>query len=160
VKTSSNGITVMHHFESCALEAYPDPGTGGDPWTIGWGDTGPDVQEGLCINQAEADRRFNARLADEFEPGVEAMLEQEPTQGQFDALVCFAYNCGLAALRGSTLLRLFNVGDFDGAAEPFRVWVRSGGKVMLGLRRRRAAEKALFLGASGLCAIAAGQAVS
>ncbi|MDB5975133.1 MAG: glycoside hydrolase family 24 [Nevskia sp.] len=160
MKTSSNGIAVIQYFEQCKLEAYPDPGTGGAPWTIGWGDTGPDVIPGMCINQAEADGRLAKRLVQEFEPAINEMVQQQPTQGQFDALVCLGYNIGLPNLRGSTLMRLFNLADLEGAAEQFLVWNRSGGKVMLGLRRRRAAEKALFLGASGLRAIAAGQAVS
>jgi len=168
MKTSTNGVQVMHYFEQCRLKAYPDPATGGAPWTIGWGDTGPDVVPGLTITQDEADARFARRLVREFEPGVMSLVKVPLTQGQFDALVCFAYNVGLdddtdtlaEGLGDSTLLRKVNAGDFAGAADQFQFWNKAAGKVMLGLRRRRAAEKALFEGMSGAQAIAIGAAVS
>lgn len=160
MKTSTNGVQVLHYFESCRLKAYPDPATGGKPFTIGWGDTGPDVAPGLVITQDEADARFTRRLSDEFGPGVMSALQVVPTQGQFDAMVCLSYNIGLGNFRSSTLLRKFNAGDVPGADAQFLVWNRANGKVMLGLRRRRAAEQALFRGLSGDQAIAVGAAVS
>lgn len=153
MNTSKNGIQVMHFFESCRLTAYPDPATGGAPWTIGWGDTGPSVVPGLKITQAEADARFANRLTAEFEPGVLSKITRAATQGQFDALVCLAYNIGLRNLGSSTLLRKFNEGDVAGAADQFSVWNKAAGKVMLGLSRRRSAERALFKGLSGSQAI-------
>jgi len=168
MKTSSNGVQVMHYFERCKLKAYPDPGSAdGHPWTVGWGDTGPDVKPGTCISQEEADSRFARRLSREFEPGVMSLSKVPLTQGQFDALVCFAYNVGLdidadtkaEGLGDSTLLRMVNAGDFAGAAGQFQAWNKNDGKVMLGLRRRRAAERALFQGMNGDQAIAIGAAV-
>lgn len=159
MKTSPDGIAVMHYFESCELEAYPDPGSSdGHPWTIGWGDTGPDVYRGLVITQADADARFENRLSREFEPGV-TKAAVTPEQDQFDAMVCLAYNIGVTAFTKSTLLRKFNAGDTPGADAQFPAWNKNDGKVMLGLRRRRAAEQALFRGASGAEAIAIGKAV-
>ena len=159
MKTSSNGVAVMHYFEQCRLKAYPDPGSkDGTPWTIGWGDTGPDVVPGLHITQDEADIRFAKRLAREFEPGVSALINGA-TQGQFDALVCLAYNIGLPNFKSSTLLRKFNAGDIPGADAQFPRWNKNDGKPMLGLTRRRAAEQALFRGLSGDQAIAVGAAV-
>lgn len=159
-KTSADGQAVMHYFEQCRLEAYPDPATGGKPWTIGWGDTGPDVVPGLVITQQQADERFAKRLHREFEPGVLDLLQREPSQSQFDAFVSLAYNIGLANFRGSTALRKFNQGDDSGAADAILMWNKAAGKVMLGLKRRRAAERARYLGASGKQAIAIGAAVS
>ncbi len=159
MKTSSNGVAVMHYFEQCRLKAYPDPGTGAAPWTIGWGDTGPDVVPGLTITQDEADSRFAKRLTREFEPGVLDAVQQNVTQAQYDGMVCLAYNIGMGNFRSSTLLRKFNLGDVAGADAQFLVWNKAGGKVMLGLRRRRAAEQALFRGMSGDQAIAIWAAV-
>lgn len=153
MKTSPIGIALMHHFEQCRLSAYPDPGTGGDPWTIGWGDTGPDVKEGLTITQEEADERFANRLAREFEPGVEDRTNGA-TQAQFDAMVSLAYNIGLGNFRTSTVLRKHNAGDFQGAADAFPMWNKAGGRVMKGLQRRRAAERQVYLGATASDAIA------
>ncbi len=67
-------------------------------------------------------------------------------QHEFDALVAFAYNVGLGAFRKSTLLRLLNKGDKASAAKQFDRWNKAGGKMLAGLTRRRAAERAMFEG--------------
>ncbi len=154
---SADGLAILRYFESCRLEAYWD--ADGKVWTIGWGDTGPDVVQGLRITQAEADQRLQRRLAHEFVPGVLNALTRPATQAQLDAMVDLAYNIGVEAFQGSTLVRLFNAGDQAGAAEQFPRWNKSGGKVLLGLRRRRAADRARFLGASGAEAIKIGAAI-
>ena len=74
------------------------------------------------------------------------LLTVQATQGQFDALVSFAFNLGLGALRGSTLLKKLNVGNVKGAADQFLLWVNAAGKVLPGLQKRRQDERALFLG--------------
>ncbi|QHS36118.1 lysozyme [Alcaligenes faecalis] len=155
---SPDGLAILQYFESCRLEAYWD--ADGKVWTIGWGDTGPDVVEGLRITQAEADERLRRRLAREFVPGVLAALTRSVNQAQLDAMVDLAYNIGTSAFQGSTLVRLFNAGDVGGAAEQFPRWNKSGGKVLLGLRRRRAADRARFLSASGAEAIKIGVAIA
>ncbi len=115
--------------------------------------------KGLRITQAEADERLQRRLAREFLPGVLKALTCTATQAQLDAMVDLAYNIGVGAFQSSTLVRLFNAGDQAGAAEQFPRWNKSGGKVLLGLRRRRAADRARFLGASGAEAIKIGAAI-
>ena len=158
MKTSPNGIAVMHHYEGCELTAYPDPATGGDPITIGYGCTGPDIKRGMTITQDEANVMFAKCLVREFEPGVNAALTGTPTQGQFDACVCLSFNIGLSAFRASTLVRKFNMGDIAGAADQFPRWDKAAGQSMKGLRRRRAAERALFQGMTSDQAIAVGAA--
>lgn len=148
----------MHRFESCKLKAYPDPKTGGEPWTIGWGHTGPEVHKGLVWTQEKADAEFRNDLA-ESELHVREAVTVPLTQGQFDALVSIIYNVGpgsrtksgiirLKDGRPSTLLWKLNSGDYGGAAAEFDKWVSPGTNVEFGLRRRRAAEKQLFLGGS------------
>ncbi|MDK7586203.1 lysozyme [Alcaligenes faecalis subsp. phenolicus] len=154
---SPDGLAILQYFESCRLEAYWD--ADGKVWTIGWGDTGPDVVKGLRITQAEADQRLQRRLAREFVSGVLKALTRPATQAQLDAMIDLAYNIGVSAFQGSTLVRLFNAGDQAGAAEQFPRWNKSGGKILLGLRRRRAADRARFLGASGAEAIKTGAAI-
>lgn len=154
---SADGLAILRYFESCRLEAYWD--SDGKVWTIGWGDTGPDVVKALRITQAEADERLQRRLAREFVPGVLKALTRPVNQAQLDAMVDLAYNIGVSAFQGSTLVRLFNASDQAGAAEEFLRWNKSGGKVLLGLRRRRAADRARFLGASGASAIKVGAAI-
>jgi lysozyme len=66
-------------------------------------------------------------------------------QGAFDALVSISFNFGLGNLQRSTIRMRANRGDWEGAAEAFRMWVKGGGRVLPGLVRRREAEIALFL---------------
>ena len=123
-----------------------------DPWTIGWGHTAPDVFPGKVISKDEADLLEHADLA-YFEAGVTRLVKVPLTDNQFSALVSFAYNCGLdedediiaEGLGDSTLLKKLNAGDYAGAAEQFLVWTKSGGEVLPGLKKRRAAERELFL---------------
>ena len=99
MKVSDNGLALIKKFEGCRLTAYADVG---GVWTIGWGQTGPDVVEGLTITQAQADARLRAEV-DRFAEGVLSGLKVPVNQNQFDALVSFAYNVGLGAFRSSTL---------------------------------------------------------
>ncbi|MFL6857600.1 MAG: lysozyme [Allosphingosinicella sp.] len=151
---SDNCTHLIKTFEGCekkrpdgSFEAYPDPGTGADPWTIGWGSTGADIRPGTVWTQAQCDARFKDHVA-EFARGVaSALADARTSQAQFDAMVCFAYNVGLANFRSSTLLRKHKAGDFAGAAIEFAKWNKANKKVLAGLTRRRAAEAALYGGA-------------
>ena len=140
----TKGFALIKEFEGCFLTAYPDPGSGGDPWTIGWGHTGSDVYPGLVISQAKADELFEQDMQ-YFVNGTKNLIKVPCTDEQFGALVSFAYNCGLGALGGSTLLKYFNSGNIQAAADQFPLWNRAANGVMPGLVRRRAAERALFL---------------
>ncbi|HHJ4404335.1 TPA: lysozyme [Citrobacter freundii] len=148
MQTSHEGIALIKCFEGCRLTAYPDPGTGGAPWTIGYGWTHPidgkPVKPGMTIDQETADRLLKTGLVG-YENDVLKVVRVKLTQGQFDALVSFAYNVGSRALSTSTLLKKLNAGDIKGAADEFLRWNKSGGKVMPGLTNRREAERALFL---------------
>lgn len=138
------GITLVKQFEGCVLHAYPDPGTGGDPWTIGYGHTGSDVHPGVTWTQAQADVALE-RDVQRFADDVNVMVTHSVSPNQFAALVSFAYNLGPTALAESTLLRLVNAGDYANAALQFARWTYAGGRQLPGLVRRRAAERALFL---------------
>lgn len=145
MKISDEGIALIKEFEGLELNSYPDPGTGGDPWTVGYGHTGPEVRPGMTITEQEAEDMLRADLQ-AFENCVSnACAGIAMTQAQFDALVCWTFNVGCNAMRGSTLLRKLRSGDEDGAAAEFLRWNRSGGRVMAGLTRRRQAERDLFL---------------
>lgn len=157
MRTSKAGLDLVKSFENCArdigggkFQAYPDPGTGGKPWTIGWGSTrdfqGNPITPGTVWSQDQCDRKKAEDMA-AFERDVRDILGGAPTtQHQFDALVSFAYNCGSANLRKSTLMRLHKRGDYAAAAKQFVRWNRAAGKVMKGLTRRRMAEAALYMG--------------
>ena len=156
MRTSNEGIALLHHFESCRLVAYPDPGSkDGHPWTIGWGHTGPEVKKGLIWTQAQADAAFISDL--EATESLVSQMVPNASQAEFDAMVSFAYNLGATALRNSTLMKLYKAGDKRGAAEQFLRWNKNDGVIMYGLTKRRTAERALFLGASAHLAIITGE---
>ncbi len=153
------GIALIKRFEGCGRKradgrygAYPDPGTGGAPWTIGWGATGRDIGPGTVWTRQQCDARLEADLVRYAAQVDEALQDAPASQAQFDALTSFHYNTG--AIARATLTRKHRAGDFAGAAAEFERWVRAGGRVLRGLVRRRAAEKALY------CSAEAGSSVS
>lgn len=137
---TQNKQTIKDH-EGLRLTAYKD---GGGVWTIGYGHTGADVREGLTIPLSEAERllTLDLRVA---EGHVNKLVQVNLNQNQFDALVSFVYNLGGDAFRSSTLLKLLNAGDYEGAANQFQRWNKDNGKVVPGLTNRRGKERELFL---------------
>lgn len=148
MQTSSEGINLIKSFEGLELKAYPDPATGGKPYTIGHGTTiypsGMPVKLGdTCTAQQAMDYLRNDLK--KFENGVNNLVKVKLSQGHFDALVSFAYNLGLGNLGSSTLLKKLNAGDYLGASNELLRWDKAAGKVMAGLTRRRQAERQMFL---------------
>src|SRR5258706_13246890 len=120
MKVSPSGVALIKESEALRLEAYPDPATGGEPWTIGWGST-KGVTQGMVITEDQAEERLKADLQS-VELCIENSVSVQLTQGQYDALCSFAFNLGCMALRNSTLLRKLNAGDDVGAREEFKRW--------------------------------------
>ena len=139
MKTSDFGIRFIQQFESCKLTAYRDIG---GTLTIGWGHTGSDVYEGMKITQQQADDLIRKDL-EKFETAVIA-LGFTLTQGQFDALVSFSYNCGIGNLKTLVANR-----DYKQIADAMMLYnkARVNGvlKPVAGLTRRRKAEREMFL---------------
>ena len=149
------GIALIKRFEGCArlrtdgmVEAYPDPGTGAEPWTIGWGATGRDdvhggrIGPGTVWSQQQCDARLERDLLRYAGDVARALGDAPVTQPQFDALVSFHYNTG--AIARATLTRRHRAGDYTGAQAEFARWNKAGGRVLKGLVRRRAAEAQLY----------------
>lgn len=139
---------ALRLFESLKLAAYPDPASGGAPWTIAYGSTridGRPVAPGDHVTQAQADAMLAQQAADVL-ARVRAMLAIDVTPAQAAALTSFAYNEGTAALRGSTLLRRLNTGQTEAVPDELHKWVYAAGRVQLGLLRRRWAEAAIWRG--------------
>lgn len=146
---------IIERFEGMArkipggkVAAYPDPGTGGKPWTIGIGSTtdeyGKPIAPDTVWTEERARKRFEQHLR-EFGAKVDELVAGKPTSpAQKAALTSLAYNIGTGALAGSTVLRRHCAGDHAGAAEAFAMWKKAGGKVLPGLVRRRADEALLY----------------
>jgi len=143
MRTSQKGIALIKSFEGLRLKSYQDSV---GVWTIGYGTT-RGIGPGMTISNEQAERMLQNDIA-RFEPEIERLVKVLLNQGQWDALMSFTYNLGATNLGSSTLLRLLNAKDYAGAAEQFPRWNKAGGQVLNGLVKRRAAERALFLGAA------------
>lgn len=125
--------------------AYPDPGTGGAPWTIGWGSTGKQINKDTVwtLQQAEA------ALTDHVLYFAAGVLKLSPTLAhaqpkQLAAVISFCYNCGLGNYKISTFKRRVDAKDWISAREEILKWNKAAGRVLPGLTRRRQAEAALL----------------
>lgn len=138
------GFNLIKQFEGLKLDAYPDPATGGDPWTIGYGHTGKEVVPGLIITPKQAEELLCKDLVSCRE-SIDKLVTVPINPNQCAALISFVFNLGPQNLKISTLLKLLNQSKFKEAAEEFPKWNKANKKVMAGLTRRRQAEKELFL---------------
>jgi lysozyme len=145
MKASKSCLDLIHREEGFRSKPYLCPA--GVP-TIGYGSTryadgsyvslsDPDISE------SKADEILSTTLV-EYENAVNRYVQVPLTQGQFDALVDFAYNAGTKNLLTSTLLKRLNTKDYAGACSEFSKWVYGGGKILGGLIRRRKGEQVLF----------------
>lgn len=134
-------FVLIRKFEGCYLRAYLCPA---GVWTIGYGATGPGIGPGVVWTREQAEKRLQVD-AMRF---VKATLVLCPylRGDRLCAIADFAYNLGAGNLKHSTLRRRVNSGDWEGAAIELMKWVRGGGKVLPGLKKRRAAECVLVRG--------------
>ena len=140
MKISEKGLALIRKFEGLELEPYVCPG---GKLTIGYGHTGPDVKALKKITKDYAEALLLVDVV-RFERAVNEFVDVPLRQGQFDALVSFAFNLGSNSLKGSTLLKKLNQGDEDGALGEFIRWNKAKGLVQRGLTERREAEQELF----------------
>jgi GH24 family phage-related lysozyme (muramidase) len=138
---NAKGLRLLKSFEGLRLTAYQDSV---GVWTIGYGTTSG-VRPGMVITEAQAEALLRRDL-NRFEQAVDDLVNVPLNDDQFSALVSFTYNVGEGALASSTLLRLLNQRDYQGAADQLLRWDKAGGSTLPGLTRRRKAERALFLG--------------
>ena len=137
-KIGQAGLALIKQYEGCRLAAYR---CAADVWTIGYGHTAG-VHSGMMITQAQADAYLQQDIA-KFEGYVNnpayVPITEQLNQNQFDALVSFAFNLGAGNLRklckGRTAAQI---------AQAMTQYCKANGKVRAGLKRRRAAEQALF----------------
>lgn len=137
---SQQGIELIKKFEGIRYQAYLD--SVGIP-TIGVGHT-----KGVVMGDKITDHQVDEFLRQDLESAeyaVNSLVKVELKQAQFDALVSLVFNIGSGAFSKSTLLKLLNKGRYDMAADQFPRWNLAGGKILLGLTKRRAAERLLFM---------------
>ncbi|MCF4125022.1 glycoside hydrolase family protein [Methylobacterium sp. SyP6R] len=147
MQTSDNGELFIASFEAVVLRAYPDPATGGAPWTIGIGHTSaaghPKVTPGMVITRTKAFEILASDLR-AFEAWIVKAVKRPLKQHQFDACSSLIFNIGPKNFSSSSIVRHINAGRWLDAGAAFALWNKADGKVMTGLVRRRAAERTLF----------------
>lgn len=144
MRTSERGLQFIAEHEGLSLHAYPDPGSGGEPYTIGYGHTGGVKPGDVCT--PEQAMEWLREDIQEAERAIERLVTVELTDEQHAALVSFVFNLGAGNFERSTLLKMVNARNFDGASREFPRWNRAAGRVMAGLTKRRHAEAAMFAG--------------
>lgn len=157
MKISADGVAMIADFEKYVGTPYLDAV---GVWTIGYGNTyypnGRKVKSSDAPITIEEAKKLKMDIINrDFAAAVNIMLEKEISKGkikqhQFDALVSLAYNIGISALQGSSVLRNLKAGKVTAAADSFLLWnkgsVRGRRVVLKGLVRRREAERKMFLG--------------
>lgn len=135
---------LIKEFESCKLFAYTDPITGGEPITIGWGNTqkpnGEKFKLGDEISQQTADALLRDWLIKNANPVI-ASIPYRLTENQRQAIESLVYNVGVPAFKKSKLYTAICKKDYYGI---FKEW-DFGVKQLKGLAKRRARELDYFL---------------
>lgn len=140
MKISDAGLDLIKAYEKLRLEAYmPTPD---DVPTIGYGHTRGVKMGDTCTEEQALE--WLREDCSEAESCVNRFVRVPMTQNEFDALVSLTFNIGCGAFKGSTLLKLLNNADFDGAAAQFPRWNKQAGKELAGLTRRRNDERRMF----------------
>lgn len=139
---SQRGLDLIKKFEGLRLKAYRDSV---GVWTIGYGHTGPLISEGMTITERHANTLLQQDVSG-AERAVNRLVQVPLTQDQFDALVSWTFNLGAGSLERSTMLKQLNAGYYESAAQEMLRWDHAGGKKLVGLTRRRQAERTLFEG--------------
>lgn len=143
MKASAKVKEFIKEHEGLCLSAIKCPA---GVWTIGYGHT-EGVKRGDVITAAQAAELFDKDITEFARLVSNTLGDVALKQHQFDALVSFAYNCGIGNLRRSTLLRKVKANADDPAIpDEFRRWTRAAGKVLRGLERRREAEARMYQG--------------
>ena len=132
MKASQKLIDAIKRFEGVRLQAYPDSG---GVWTIGYGHT-KDVKKGDRITQYQAEQLLKEDLA-QFE-AMANKVRGLNTQGKYDAVLDFLYNCGPSNFNSSTLKKYIecNKATWE-IQEQFLRWVYAAKQKLGGLVTRR-----------------------
>jgi lysozyme len=141
-------LSIAKPFEGFEPNPYPDPGTGGEPWAIGFGSTHdagdmPVTPQTPAISYSDACDLAMRDIYRAFQ-AIAGDIAAPMTLHEIAAVMDFVYNVGAGNFKNSTLLRMLNAKQYALAAQQFERWDQAGGKVMAGLLRRRIAEEEMF----------------
>ncbi len=132
---------LIKDLEGLKLKSYRDSG---GIWTIGYGSTGPDINEGIVWTKEDCEKRLALDLMVR-EKQLKHVIQIPLTENQKAAIMSFLYNIGFDAFKKSTFLKKLNNCDVAGAADQMLRWNKCNGEIVEGLNNRRARERAVFL---------------
>lgn len=137
-------VVVVGGAEGIRQKAYPDPATRGNPWTVCYGHTGPEVVPGYYRSLEQCKEILLGDLDKHAEPIENCVpwLKRAPV-GVYVASVSLSVNIGSGGFCKSSIARKFNAGDYRGGCDAFMLYTRAAGITMPGLVRRRQAERHL-----------------
>jgi lysozyme len=140
----SQAYGLIRKWEGCRLTAYPDPATGGAPWTIGYGST-VGVHPGMHITLAQAESLMEMDVQHRSAQ-LSQWIHVPVSDNELCAIISLAYNVGLGAVYHSQLLADLNAGKPPKAvSQDFMHFIHAAGHVMQGLVNRRKDEISIFL---------------
>ena len=146
MQLSTNGFNLLAELEGVVLNPYKD--SVGIP-TIGIGSTYYEDGTKVTMKDKAITKERAIQLAKNvvksFEARVNKSILLPMTQNQFDAMVLLCYNIGESGFARSSVVRNFNAGNLQKAADSFLLWNKAGGRVVQGLVNRRNKERSLFL---------------
>jgi len=129
---------LIKSFEGCKLAAYKGLPTE-KYYTIGYGHYGPDVKAGMKITEQQAEELLVQDCKKAIKNVNSFMSKYNFNQNQFDALVSFAFNIG-----SINQLTASGTRTLEQISSKIPSYNKSGGRVIVGLVKRRAKEKELF----------------
>lgn len=136
---------LIKYYEGCYLTPYKDPV---GYWTVGYGHLltlDKNAPQPPKIDRTEA-LAFLASDVAQTAQNVCSLILAPCRANLFAALVDFTFNMGSGRLKASTLLRKVNNQESqDDIIQELGKWDKAGGKVLVGLKRRRAAEAMVIL---------------
>lgn len=146
--TPVSGLLLITSFEGFSAKAYVDPASGGLPITIGFGSTrnqnGDAFKLDDTITRPEAEKLLAHQIENQYLPSLRKIpYWEEMSDGKQGALLSFAYNLGanFYGLKNfETITRVLKNKEWNKVPDAFYLYNKAGGKVLLGLARRRAAE--------------------
>lgn len=135
---------IIQRWEGCKLAAYPDPATGGEPWTIGYGHTGG-IKPGQKITQAKALQFLRSDLeiaSSRLAQKVGTLIVDDLTDNQYAALLSFVFNLGTGDPKKPewTIWKRLRARRYDQVPGEIIKFVNANGKKLQGLVNRRTDE--------------------
>lgn len=143
-----DALSIIKTFEGFNEKAYPDPSTGGSPYTLGYGTQfypdGSQVKQGHCCTKEKAleyllnEINIIANEIDKLNLGIDLHMKQ--------GLISFIHSVGWDSFLYSSIIDHCEAENYVLAAQEFNKWIfNKDHEVIGGLLDRRKQEAALFL---------------